>query len=203
MSAGWQRTALSLLVVGSLSLLVVGSLNKPAWKRAADWALSSLAWAGLAPGCGQRASLLLGLDLSPCPCTLGQGFPLFRPPRSRISPRVLPSSQAEGSAPPASPPPACLHLCFHAPRDCRLLLCKENFEGFEEVFSAACPAPHPVSTAWSLRRTPWVSAPTTLALSWPASCLLHFTRSLSSPPSQLCPVTHSFCLPLRPVLDFR
>lgn len=105
MSAGWQRTALSLLVVGSLSLLVVGSLNKPARKRAAVTGHFP-AWPGLGWGTRMWAEGFSSAGLGPQSLSLHLGAGLSRgsaPPRSRISPRVPPHRQ-RASAPPASPP---------------------------------------------------------------------------------------------------
>ena len=143
--------SVSLLVVGSLSLLVVGSLSKPARQRTAVTGHFP-AWPGLGWGTRMWAEGFSSAGFRPQSVSLHLGAGLSRgpaPPRSRISPRVPPHRQ-RASVPPASPPSSlttpqpvstCVFCCSLG--DCRLLLCKENFEGFEEVFSAACPAPTP------------------------------------------------------------
>lgn len=205
MSAMGKDCFPGLLVVGSLSLLVVGSLFASARKRAVAviWAPSlSLAWAGLGHQ-DVRASLLLGLDLSPRPCTLGQGF-LVVPPLPGVGYLLCASSQAEGlcSSQPHHPP-ACLHLCFLF-QTAGFCSVRRTFEASEEVFWLPAPAPHPPGARRGPCGGPHGSQhprlPPSAGL---ASCLLHF-RSLSSPPAQLCPRTHLFCLPWRPgLLDFQ
>lgn len=205
MSAGWQRTALSLLVVGSLSLLVVGSLNKPARKGSCDWTFQpGLGWAG-APGCGQRASLLLGLDLSPCPTTLRQELSHgSAPPRSRISPRV-PPHRPEASAPPASPPSSLSPPVFSAAPSVTAGFCsvRRTLRASRKFSRPALPPPRergrgPAGGPHGSQH-PRDSRPQLACFKLPCCTS---SSSLSSPPSQLCrdPL---FCLPWRPVLDFR
>ena len=143
-----------------------------------------------------------------CPCTSGRGF-LGVPPLPEVGGlcRSVPphEREAEGlccSSLALQPPSPSV---FSAPPSGTAGFCsKGELGGLRGSLLSCLPCPRPVSTAWSLRRAPWVSAPTALALSWPAPCLPRFTRSLGSPPAQLCPVTHSpALLGGLSVLDFR
>ena len=102
------------------------------------------AWPGLGWGTRMGAEGLSAgaLDFSPCPCTSGRGF-LVVPPLPGVGYLLACLLTGRGPLFLQPHPPASVSICVFCCSlgDCRLLFCKESFEGFEEAFSAACPAP--------------------------------------------------------------
>lgn len=83
-----------------------------------------LGWAG-APGWGQRASLLLAFDLSPCPCTSGRGF-LVVLPLPGVGYLLACLLTGRGPLLLQPHPPASVSICVFccSLSDSRLLFCK-------------------------------------------------------------------------------